>query len=151
LLSHYCSSYPHLVTELKAGNRTRTYALQIFTRGLPCFTELHSLFYVNKIKVIPNNIYNLLTPIALAHLIMGDGSVLRHGLILCTNSYSIQDVIRLMNVLMIRYRLDCNLSLKRRKNKKIEYMIYIRERSMPILRKFVKPYFHPSMLYKIKG
>ena len=37
----------------------------------------------------PHNIYELLTPIALAHLIMGDGSVSRHGLILCTDSYSV--------------------------------------------------------------
>ncbi len=40
---------------------------------------------------------------------MGDGSVERHGLILCTNSYSVQDLGRLMNVLMIRYGLECRL------------------------------------------
>jgi hypothetical protein len=51
---------------------------------------------------------------------------------------------------MIRYRLECNLHLKRL-NQKIEYLIYIRERSMPLLRSIVTPYFHPSMLNKIKG
>jgi len=63
---------------------------------MPCLTELHSLFYPNGVKIVPQNIYELLTPIALAHLIMGDGSVERHGLIICTDSYSIEDVIRLM-------------------------------------------------------
>lgn len=80
-------------------------------RALPYFTKLHSLFYVNKVKIIPDNIYEMLTPVALAHLIMGDGSVQRHGLILCTNSFSIKDVVRLMNVLITRYRLECNLRI----------------------------------------
>jgi len=69
---------------------------------------------------VPQNIYELLTPIALAHLIMGDGSVERHGLIICTDSYSIEDVIRLMNVLIIRYRLECTLRV--RKKKSVSYL-----------------------------
>ena len=50
----YCSSVPNL----NKGNRngTVTYGLQF-----------------NKIKIIPYNIYDLLTPIALALWIMGDG------------------------------------------------------------------------------
>jgi hypothetical protein len=115
---------------------------------MPCITELRSLFYPNGVKIVPHNIYELLTPIALAHLIMGDGSVQRHGLIICTNSYSVQDVIRLMNVLMIRYRLKCNLRLQRQ-NKKVQYMIYIYQRSMPSLLNIVSPYMHPYMLYKL--
>ena len=76
---------------------------------MPCFTELYSLFYPSGVKVIPNNIYELLTPVALAHVIMGDGSRQRHGLILCTDSYSVSDIVRLINVLIIKYRLDCTL------------------------------------------
>lgn len=116
ILSHYCSSSPALTTGIRAGNRF--YGLQFFTRSMPCITELHSLFYVNGVKLVPQNIYELLTPVALAHMVMGDGSEKSHGLIFCTNSYSVQDVIRLMNVLIIRYRLDCNLRLKTRQNKK---------------------------------
>ena len=116
---------------------------------MPCMTELHSIFYVNKVKRVPHNIYELLTPVALAHFIMGDGSVIHHGWITRTSDRSIQDVIRLMNVLIIRYRLECGLHLKRQ-NQKIEYMIYIRQASMPLLRTIVTPYFHPSMYYKIK-
>jgi hypothetical protein len=103
---------------------------------MPCLTKLHSLFYPNGIKIIPHNIYELLTPVALAHMIMGDGVARKYGLEICTNSYSIQDVVRLMNILMIRYRLDCILRLKRQNNK-IEYMIYIRQGSIPLLRTIV--------------
>lgn len=146
-LSHYCISVPSLTTSTRAGKLS--YGLQFFSRSLPCFTELYSLFYPNKTKVIPANIYDLLTPVALAHLIMGDGEARTAGLVLCTNSFSVQDVVRLMNVLNIRYGLECLLRLKKQ-NKKIEYLIYMRQSSMPILRSIVTPYLHPSMYYKLK-
>ena len=112
---------------------------------MPCMTELHSIFYPNGIKVIPQNIYNMLTPVALAHLIMGDGSAQRHGLIICTDSYTIPEVVRLMNVFMIRYRLDCTL----RFHTPTQPRIYIREGYLAKLQGIVGPFMHPSMLYKI--
>lgn len=77
-----------------------------FTRSLACLLKIYNLFYVNGEKIIPSNIYDLLTPVALAHWVMGDG-VNDHGfgIILCSDSFSLQDIIRLMNVLTIRYRL----------------------------------------------
>jgi hypothetical protein len=62
---------------------------------------LHSLFYPQGVKVVPSNIYELLTRVALAHLIMGDGEANPSGLILCINYYSVQDVVRLINILII--------------------------------------------------
>ena len=120
---------------------------------MPCITELKILFYPklsDKNKVIPANIYNLLTPLALAHIVMGDGKAARHGMVLCTNCFSVKDVVRLMNVLMIRYRLECTIHLKRRQNQKVEHLIYIREGSMPLLRSIVTPYLHSSMYYKLR-
>ena len=70
ILSHYCNVYPSLVKSIRK-DRTH-FALYFRTRGLPCFNELRSLFYIDKIKRVPEDIYNLLTPVALAHLIMGD-------------------------------------------------------------------------------
>jgi hypothetical protein len=143
LLSHYCSSFPHSTTRVRAG--TRVYDLQFFTRSMPCLTELHSLFYPNGVKIIPNNIYDLLTPAALAHLIMGDGAARPHGLIICTDSYSIEDVVRLINVLIIRYRLECTL----RFHTPTQPRIYIRQHYMPLLRSIVRPHIHYSMQYKL--
>ena len=146
LLSHYCSSSPTVIIN-KRANKVN-YGLEFFTRSMPCITKLHSIFYSNGVKIVPHNIYELLTPIALAHLIMGDGQASRHGLVLCTNSYSIQDVVRLMNVLMIRYRLECTIHLKRQ-NQKVGYLIYIRQGSISFLRSIVSSYLHPSMYYKL--
>ncbi len=144
-LSHYCSSYPIVTSGIRAGNRF--YGLQIYTRSMPCITELRFLFYPAGVKIVPHNIYELLTPVALAHWIMGDGSAKSHGLILCTDSYSIEDTIRLINVLIIRYRLECTFRVHRTN----QYRIYIRQPSMPSLLNIVSPYMHPSMLYKLKS
>jgi hypothetical protein len=128
ILAHYCSSCPFLVTGVRLG--VRNYAIEFFTRAYPCFTEIHSLFYKDSIKVIPQNIFELLTPVALAHWIMGDGVARPYGLQLCTDSYSLSDVVRLMNVLIIRYGLICTLHKKRENH----YRIYISSKSMPGLR-----------------
>jgi len=77
---------------------------------------------------------------------MGDGSVQRHGLILCTDSYELKDIVRLMNVLILKYDIACKL----RYHTPTQPRIYISERSMPIVRNLVKPYITESMLYKIK-
>jgi hypothetical protein len=63
ILSAYCSSFPRFIKGSKNGNQF--FALEFFTRSLLCFSELYNLFYVNKVKVIPQNIYDLLSPIAL--------------------------------------------------------------------------------------
>lgn len=129
----------------KRGDKFHT-SIEIETRALPCFSELHCIFYKNGVKVIPVNIYELLTPEALAHLVMGDGNARSHGLIICTDSYSVQDVVRLMNVLMVKYRLVCTL----RYNSPLYPRIYISERSIPLLRTIVRPHMHSSMASKIK-
>lgn len=76
---------------------------------------------------------------------MGDGSAQRHGLIICTDSYSVEDIVRLINVLIIRYRLDCTL----RYHTPTQPRIYIRQRSIPLLIDIVLPHIQPSMLYKL--
>jgi group I intron endonuclease len=144
ILSHYCSRYP--LYRIRKYKGKLNYSLEFKTRSMPCITELYYLFYLEGKKVIPLNIYELLTPVALAHLLMGDGVARKHGVILCTDSYSIPDVVRLMNVLMIRYQLDCLLRIHMPINLP---RIYIRERSMPLLRTIVRPHMHYSMVYKI--
>jgi len=63
------------------------------------------------------------------------------GLVLCTDSYTIQEVIYLINVLILRYNLICTL----RKANKDQYRIYISEKSMNNLREIVLPYMIETM------
>ena len=97
----------------------------MYTRGLPIFNTYRDLFYKNKIKRIPEDIYNFLTPVALAHLIMGDGKGRKHGLNICLDSYNLKDIIRLMNVLIIKYNYKYFSYLKKNNNKILFYIKYI--------------------------
>lgn len=77
---------------------------------------------------------------------MGDGTTNGFGLLICTDSYKTEDVVRLINVLIIKFRLECRF----RYHRPSQPRIYIRERSMPNLRKLVTPHMDKSMLYKIE-
>lgn len=101
ILSHNCNSFPTLRMHEYFGMVNISW--RFFTRYLPCFTELYRLFYANGFKVIPEDIFHLLTPVALAHRIYCDGGLHDYGLVLCTHSFTIPEIVRLMNVLIIRY------------------------------------------------
>jgi len=62
LLSHFCSKYPYIIITPK-GYKVVTFV----TRSLTCFIDIYTSFYVNKVKVVPDDIYNILTIQGLAH------------------------------------------------------------------------------------
>lgn len=141
-LSHYCNSWPVLKKNIRKDKVY--YAVEFTTRSLVCFSELYSIFYPKGVKVVPKNIYDMLTPVALAHLIMGDGTFVS-GVLICTDSFILKDVVKLMNVLIIKYSLECTL----REPKKDQYRIYIRKQSLSILVAIVKPHMSTHFLYKL--
>lgn len=144
-LRHYCGSMPSLGVRFSSKG-TKLFSLKFSTRALPCFSDIYNMFYNNGKKVVPNNIYNLLTPIALAHWIMGDGQSYSYGLQLCTDSFTKEEVERLISVLVNRYGLYASL---RKMAKEGQYRIYINRNSMNKLNEIVKSYMVDSMLYKI--
>jgi hypothetical protein len=85
ILFHYCNSFPTLRVFESFGKFH--FSWRFFTRYFPCFTEFYRLFYVNGVKVIPAAIFDLLTPVALAHWIRCDGCLHDYGLVLCTHSF----------------------------------------------------------------
>jgi len=104
---------------------------------------LYSMFYLNNKKILTYNIYDLLTPVALAHWIMGSGIKLKgRGILLCSDSFNISEVVTLMNVLMVRYKLTCTLQSVNNRHR-----IYIYHSSLNTLRTTVKSYMLPSRTY----
>ena len=84
-----------------------------------CFVDLYFMFYKEKDqKIVPNNIYNLLTPLVLAHWVKGGSLKLQgRGIILHTDRLNLIGVVKLINVLIIKYRLNCNLLIENNKPK----------------------------------
>jgi hypothetical protein len=76
---------------------------------------------------------------------MGDGGFKSKGIFLCTDSYTLPDVVRLMNVLIIRYELKCTLHRSGENN----FRIYISRNSVNKIIEIVKPHTVPSMYYKL--
>src|SRR3954452_8741452 len=77
---------------------------------------------------------------------MGDGQArLEGGLTICTDSFSIVEIVSLMNILMIRYRFNCKL----RKHGSNHNRIYISQHSIRQLQIIVQPFMSSSMIYKI--
>ena len=72
---------------------------------LPCFTYWHNLFYVDKKKIIPLDLYNLLDYEALAYWIMGDGTKSGTGLTLQTQSFTVKECVFIISILMYKFNL----------------------------------------------
>lgn len=108
----------------------------------PFFNWLKDEFYVNGIKIIPKNILEYLTSVSLAYWIMDDGSYNKQKkyVVLCTDSYTKEDVLILISILKNKFNLSCGL-IKRTEN---SYRIRINTSAMPQLIVLVKPYFIPS-------
>jgi hypothetical protein len=83
---------------------------------------------------------------------MDDGSFnkIKGQLILCTDSYSKEDVLFLISILTKKFDLSCGLiNYKKIKDGKNSYRIRINKSSMANLIKLVKHHIIPSMDYKL--
>ena len=143
-LSMLCSAkYREYSYVDKRTGKTYT-SLNFWTKALPMLTEFYHLFYSNKLKVVPSDL-SLLTPVALAHWIMQDGSRgTSRGLYLCTDSFTLTDVKRLTDYLTETYHVSCSIH-KANGN----HRIYILAKSVQTVRDIVLPHMHVTMLYKL--
>ena len=118
--------------------------LNFWSKALPMLNEFYTNFYEGKIKIVPSDL-SLLTPLALAHLIMQDGvRGSAKGLYICTDAFSHEDVKRLTQYLIDRYNIKCSIHKVGGKPR-----IYILVKSVETVKGIVLSYMHPSMLYKL--
>lgn len=78
---------------------------------------------------------------------MSDGARYGKGMVLCTDGFTVVEVVRLMNVLIYRYEINCSLIYSA-----VLPRIYIgRADNMDKLRSIVVPYMIPFSMYKLSG
>jgi hypothetical protein len=65
---------------------------------------------------------------------------------IATNSFELEEVQFLAEILKNKFNLDCTVQELKVINKQ---SIYIKGSSIPTLREIVLPYLHPSMVYKL--
>lgn len=142
----YCNSNIPTITTRLGRNGVVRKVLRFHTWTYTSFNWIHDLFYKNKIKIVPYNIADYLTPLALAIWIMDDGTKVSKGLKLCTNSFTYSDCLLLIEALNNNFALKSSIQSAGVPN---QYNIYIWKESMPLLRTIVYPYIVPEMKYKI--
>ena len=119
------------------------------TKRLPLFTEYYNLFYTNGVKVVPKDVYDLLTTSleVLAHWIMQEGSFhkVSKGVVLCTDYFTKEEVQILIKLLQNKFNFKCTIQKAPNKSL-IRFRIYISAKSVSLLRELVQSYFNSSML-----
>ena len=114
------------------------------TRSSEKFGLLYQYFYRDRVKILPDNIFELITPQVLAVWFMDDGSNTKESLTLNTHCFSRIDQLRIIRFLREHYNVSTRLVKDRSKFKirigKSEYQEFI---------SLVKAFIIPSMEYKI--
>jgi hypothetical protein len=98
-------------------------------------------------RVVPANIGDLLTALGLAYWICDDACFCKTSgrLIICTDSFSLDEVTLLANTLNAKWDLECYIN----KTSNGDYRIIIPRSSLPKLQSLLKDIMPPMMLYKI--
>jgi hypothetical protein len=137
------------------NKRTKTSHTQIGfkTISLPIFLIYHKMFYIydDKLKkytkIVPLNIESIISPIVLAHLIMGDGNFKSKDKIIriYTNSFRKNDVERLGSAITNKL----GILTKTVYDRNDQYMLTISKNQLETVKYLILPYMHESMAYKL--
>ena len=150
LFKSYCSTEPKGYTRAPDKRTGNSYSrLSFKTYSLPCFKELHTKFYLEKVKVIPLDIVNLLTPLSLAYWICDDGNWVNGGVHLHTNSYTLEEVNLLVKILNEKFNFKCTVYVVDKNTG--ARIIRINAESVPQLQALIGPIMPSMMRHKIFG
>lgn len=142
----YCNPLKPVLRKTIGKNSQTYFFYRINTYSFKSLNFLRELFYDNNgVKIVPSNISDLLTPLALAVWIMDDDSSNRgFGSYLHTCCFTTEEVQLLRQVLFDKWSIETTLTFKND-----QPLLYISNSSIPIVQELVSPYLHPDMLYKL--
>ena len=147
----YCSNlkprmYTRKIQDKMSNNIKEYYGYEFNTFTFKSFNWIHKLFYKKGKKVVSVKLEQFLTPLALAVWIMNEGTWAKSEVRLYTNSFKLEEVQYLINLLKKLFDLNCSVQ---NMNIPHQYSIYVKSESILKLRNLVLPYIIPAMHYKL--
>ena len=120
-------------------------AIKFVTLSLPCFNIYRELFYNSEgLKILPENLEELLTARGLAYWIKDDGYKHRKALYISTESFSLAENEFQAKILKTKFDLDCSVHSATNGSR-----VYIFSSSRERLKQFIHPYLLPHFYYKL--
>ena len=114
------------------------------TKSLREFGALHRYFYRDGVKILPDDILDMLTPRMIAIWFMDDGSNTVESFTLNTHGFSKLEQAVIIKFLYSKYGISASIVKDRAK-----YKISIGKNEYKKFRTIIEPYIIPSMIYKI--
>jgi hypothetical protein len=141
--SYLCSNLPYLGKSILRGKLIYNVTFQ--TRQLNCLYEIYEILYEKNKKVIKPILFDYLDYLVLAYWIQGRGHLTKDKrLYLDTYGFTIKEVVLLVNIIIIKFDLNCTLFVTPKKSR-----IYLNEKDLNKIIPNITPYFVISMLYKL--
>lgn len=114
------------------------------TKSLEEFGILYKYFYKDNIKILPKNLFNLLTPKMMAIWFIDDGCNTKESFVLNTHGFLKEEQNHIINFLKDKYEIAATLIKDR-----AQFKIRIGKDSYSKFLEITRPFIIPSMIYKI--
>lgn len=146
IFENYCGSVPINLKSFDVRPEKNKYysSVKFNTYSLPCFNKFRELFYNSEgHKILPDNLESILTPRGLAYWIMDDGYNSVNGFYICTESFTLSENQKLVNIFKNIFNLNCGVHKHTN-----GYRLYIFSSSKEDLLFLIKPFIIKHFYYK---
>lgn len=145
ILKEFTKKGPHNTLRKRKENILETFNFSTFTHSV--FNFYHKLFYKDGKKFITRKMLDMLTPRSLAIWICDDGSFGTNQpyIILCTNSYSLEEHKTIKKYFEEVWKLSPTIGFR---DKKYYYLRFNQEDTKRLI-EIIKPFILDSLRYKI--
>jgi hypothetical protein len=142
----YCTrKKPPLCVQIGKDNKVY-HSIKFRTFSFSSLNFLHDAFYnEKKEKIVPANIYQLLTKQAFAFWFMDGGGKYGSGLKLSTDRFTIQGVILLQKAILYNFKISAKIQ-----HHKKSYVLYFCKNDKENVFNVVKDFIVDSMVYNFK-
>lgn len=143
----FSSKNPYFIDQYDVRTNKSYHHYRFQTQSNPIFNPYHSWFYLNKRKIVPKDIKNLLiNPLSLAIWYMDDGFRRRDciGLYLCTSAFTSEEHKLLLKTLKVNFDLDAKVHFAAGNPR-----IYIPSSCARKFCELVSPFIVPDLSYKL--